>query len=65
MNAAVGLLQKYCGVAVGLNQKNLKDMTKDEWATFFTLYIQKAVHINSSALQVTIHGMVTRQQRQM
>jgi len=39
MNAAVGLLQKYCGVAVGLNQKNLKDMTKDEWATFFTLYI--------------------------
>jgi hypothetical protein len=34
MNAAFVLLQMYCGVAVGRNQKNLKDMRKAIWATF-------------------------------
>jgi len=34
MNAAFGLLQTYCGVAVGRNQRNLKDMRKAEWAMF-------------------------------
>ena len=34
MNAAFGLLQTYCGVAVGRNPRNLKDMRKAEWAMF-------------------------------
>ena len=34
MNAAVGLLQKYYGVAVRRNQRNLKDVRKAVWATF-------------------------------
>jgi len=44
MNAAVGLLQKYCGVAVGRNQRNLKDMRKVVLATFLTKHQQTAVH---------------------
>jgi len=28
MNAAFGLLQMYCGVVVGRNQRNLKNMRK-------------------------------------
>jgi formylmethanofuran dehydrogenase subunit E len=34
MNAAFGLLQIYCGVAVGRNQRKLKDMGKAVWAMF-------------------------------
>jgi hypothetical protein len=34
MNATFGLLQTYCGVAVGRNQRNLKDVRKVEWETF-------------------------------
>jgi hypothetical protein len=61
MNAAVGLLHKYYGLAVRRNQKNLTDMRKAVWTTF----LQTAVHINSFALQVTIHGVATREQRQV
>ena len=34
MNAAFGLLQTYCGVAVGRNPRNLKDVRKAEWVMF-------------------------------
>lgn len=45
MNAAVGLLQKYCGVAVGRNQENIKYMTKALWATFLHIaYVDSSPH---------------------
>jgi len=44
MNAAVGLLQKYCGVAVGRNWRNFKDMRKAVLATFLTKHQQTAFH---------------------
>jgi len=65
MNAAIGLLQKYCVVAVRRNQMNLKDVRKAVWATVLTKHQQTAVHINSCALQVTNHSVDTREQRQV
>jgi len=61
MNAVVGLLQKYCGVALRSNQRNLKDMRKAVWATFLTKHQQTAVHINSCAIQVMIHSVGCRE----
>jgi hypothetical protein len=65
MNAAVGLMQMYCGVAVGKNQRNMKDMKKAVWATILTKHQLTEIHINSCAIQVMIHGVDTRQQRQV
>jgi len=48
MNDAFHLLQKYCGVAVGRNQRNLMDMRKAVWATFLHIAsVDSSPHIGA------------------